>query len=165
MEIEKKFLIKDMPRNLDNYKKEVIEQAYLSLKDPVLRIRKSNENYLITYKSGVELEGYEQQVALTSNEVELPISKEAYNHLLLKADHNVIYKTRYFIPLNDDLTAEIDVFHKELQGLTLLEVEFEDEISAKNFLPPAWFGKDVTFDDRYKNNYLVKINSIDGLID
>lgn len=165
MEIEKKFLIKDMPQNLDNYQKEEIEQAYLSLRDPVLRIRKSNDNYLITYKSRFGLASDESQVALTSKEVELPISKEAYYHLLPKTDYNVIYKTRYLIPLASDLAAELDIFHEKLDGLIIVEVEFPDELCAINFIPPFWFGRDVTFDDRYKNNYLIKINSFKEFIE
>lgn len=163
MEIEKKFLVKDMPQNLNNYQKELIEQAYLSLRDPVLRIRKSNDKYMITYKSRIGLESDEEKVALTCKEVELPISKEAYDHLYLKADYHVIYKTRYLIPLNEYLTAELDVFHERLDGLVLIEVEFPDDISASNFTPPSWFGLDVTFDDTYKNNHLVKVDSYRNL--
>ena len=45
----------------------------------------------------------------------------------------------------------------------MVEVEFPDEESAKAFNPPEWFGEEVTFDDRFKNNYLATIDSISQL--
>ncbi|NLJ89302.1 MAG: CYTH domain-containing protein [Clostridiales bacterium] len=163
MEIEKKYLVKNLPDDLSKYPKAEIEQAYLSTKDPVLRIRKSNDDYFITYKARIKGQDDKASTALISKEVELPISKEAYYHLLEKADYNIISKTRYFITIDEKLTAELDMFHKELEGLYFLEVEFPDEIAAKKFNPPSWFGKDVTFDDRFKNNYLIRVNGIEEL--
>ena len=47
-EIEKKFLIKELPENLENYKKVSIEQGYLNtIATPTLRIRKYEEDYII----------------------------------------------------------------------------------------------------------------------
>ena len=163
MEIEKKFLVNEMPHNLREYPKVEIEQGYLSMTNPVLRVRKSNDDYLITYKSRQGISDIKERVALRSNEVELPISKEAYYHLLEKADYNIITKTRYLIPLDNNLTAELDIFHKKLEGLHFVEVEFPDEITAKNFGPPSWFGNDVTFDDRFKNSFLTMVDSTNEL--
>ena len=53
-----------------------------------------------------------------------------------------------------ELTAELDVFHGALSGLWLVEVEFPDEESAARFLPPVWFGPEVTQDARYQNSSL-----------
>jgi inorganic triphosphatase YgiF len=50
MEIEKKYTVTTLPENLDSFPFSEIEQAYLST-DPVLRIRKENQNYYLTYKS------------------------------------------------------------------------------------------------------------------
>ena len=52
MEIERKFLVKreNLPENLEQYPSKVIEQGYLCT-EPVVRIRKSNDNYYLTYKS------------------------------------------------------------------------------------------------------------------
>ena len=49
MEIEKKYLIKYMPKEMEDAYVNVIEQAYLSI-HPVVRIRKSNEKYILTYQ-------------------------------------------------------------------------------------------------------------------
>lgn len=164
MEIEKKFLVEEMPENLNRYSKKEIEQGYLSSRNPVLRVRRSNNDYFLTYKSRYGILEANDSDSLISNEVELPISSEAYYHLLEKSDYNIIRKTRYLIPLEDNLTAELDVFHEILEGLIFLEVEFTDELSAKNFIPPSWFGQDVTLNDSYKNNYLIRIDNISELI-
>ena len=164
MEIEKKFLVKVMPENLSVYPKVEIEQGYLSSRNPVLRVRRSNNDYFLTYKSRYGILEANDSDSLISNEVELPISSEAYYHLLEKADYNIIRKTRYLIPLEDNLIAELDVFHGILESLIFIEVEFPAEDSAKNFIPPSWFGGDVSLNDSYKNNYLIRIDNISELI-
>ena len=164
MEIEKKFLVKVMPENLSVYPKVEIEQGYLSSRNPVLRVRKSNDDYFLTYKSRHGISEDNDSGSLISKEVELPISSEAYYHLLEKADYNIIRKTRYLIPLEDNLIAELDVFHGILESLIFIEVVFPDEDSAKNFIPPSWFGGDVSLNDSYKNNYLIRIDNISELI-
>ena len=158
MEIERKFQITKLPENLDQYEKKEIEQGYLCTTDPVIRIRKSNDNYILTYKSRIGMAEKPGEIALTCEEVELALTKEAYEHLKEKADGNLIVKTRYLIPLEDGLTAELDIFHGPLEGLQFVEVEFSNEEEARRFHLPNWFGKDVSFDKRYKNNYLAFIN-------
>lgn len=49
MEIERKFLVSDIPSDLTQYKCHLIEQGYLSTK-PVVRVRKDNDSYWLTYK-------------------------------------------------------------------------------------------------------------------
>lgn len=161
MEIEKKYRIRQMPVGLDKFEKKEIEQGYLC-NDPVVRIRKSNQDYYMTYKSRLNIEA-DQGAALCCEEVELALTKESFEHLKEKVDNNLIKKIRYLIPLKEGLKAELDIFLNKLDGLTMVEVEFPDEESAKAFNPPEWFGEEVTFDDRFKNNYLATIDSISQL--
>lgn len=143
MEIEKKYLLKTVPE-LTAYPFHRIEQAYLCTQ-PVVRVRRADDTYYLTYKgSGM----------MSREEYNLPLTKEAYAHLKAKADGNVIGKTRYLIPLADGLTAEVDVFEEPFAPLVLAEVEFETEAQAEAFVPPEWFGEEVTFDGRYHNSYL-----------
>ncbi len=146
MEIERKYLIHSLPERLEQYESKQIEQGYLCT-NPVVRIRRSNENYILTYKG----EGL-----MVREEYNLPLTKEGYEHMRGKADGILIKKTRYLIPLTDRLTIELDVFSGELEGLLLAEVEFETEEEANSFIPPAWFGEDVTFSDKYHNSTLSK---------
>lgn len=167
MEIEKKYQIKELPQNLNSYEKKEIEQGYLSALGPIVRIRKSNEDYILTYKSNKGFNNEDlsnSSVAIICNEVELPLSKESYYHLRDKTDYNIINKTRYMIPLNHDLIAELDVFHGKLEGLVFAEVEFADENSAHNFTPPNWFAMDVSFDKKYRNYNLAKMNSVEEFV-
>ncbi len=152
METERKFLLKKLPEDLTVYKKKEIEQGYLCT-NPVVRIRKSNEDYYMTYKSRLN-KTIDSSVALVCEEVELPLTKEAYYHLREKVDLRLITKCRYLIPLDNGLTAELDIFEGELEGLVFAEVEFKSEEEAADFTPPDWFSKEVTFDDHYKNNVL-----------
>ena len=72
-----------------------------------------------------------------------------------KADGNILTKKRYLIPVEGShLTIEFDVFEGKFQGLMLAEVEFETEEEAKAFVPPEWFGRDVTYSGEYQNSRL-----------
>ena len=102
MEIERKFLIskENLPADLDAYPHHKLEQGYLSTA-PVVRIRKEDDNYYLTYKS---------KGLMTREEYNLPLTKESYEHMRPKADGILISKTRYLIPEKDRLTIELDVF-------------------------------------------------------
>lgn len=147
MEIERKFLIKKLPDNLTSYKARKIEQAYLCT-DPVVRVRRDNDNYYLTYKS---------KGMIVREEYNLPLTKEAYGHLLAKADGNIITKTRYEIPEKDNLTIELDVFEGKFDGLLLAEVEFASEEEALCYIPPEWFGEDVSNSTKYHNSTLSRL--------
>ena len=66
-------------------------------------------------------------------------------------------RKRYLIPLTDKLTIELDIFEGDLAPLKLAEVEFETKEEAESFLPPKWFGKDVTFSSDYHNSTLSRV--------
>lgn len=147
MEIERKFLIKKLPDNLTSYKARKIEQAYLCT-DPVVRVRRDNDDYYLTYKS---------KGMIVREEYNLPLTKEAYGHLLAKADGNIITKTRYEIPEKDNLTIELDVFEGKFDGLLLAEIEFASEEEALCYIPPEWFGEDVSNSTKYHNSTLSRL--------
>lgn len=144
MEIERKYLISHLPEDFKKYPCRIIEQGYLNT-DPVVRIRRDNETYELTYKS---------TGLMAREEYNLPLSKAAYEHLLSKIDGRLICKKRYMIPLDETLTIELDVFYGELAPLILAEVEFPDKEAPLSFSPPDWFGEDVTFSGEYHNSYL-----------
>ncbi|MDO4344522.1 MAG: CYTH domain-containing protein [Eubacteriales bacterium] len=147
MEIERKFLIHRLPENLDVYPCHIIEQAYLCT-DPVVRIRRQDDDFILTYK-GAGL--------MSREEYNLPLNVQAYEHLRAKADGHFIRKKRYVLPLTEGLNIELDVFDPPFAPLVLAEVEFPSEEAAKAFVPPSWFGEDVTYDGRYHNNYLSRM--------
>ena len=146
MEIERKYLVSEVPANLKDYHCRVIEQGYLST-HPVIRVRKDNDSYYLTYKgSGM----------MAREEYNLPLTAESYEHLLAKADGNIITKRRYEIPDGTGKTIELDLFEGVFSGLTLAEVEFESIEEANAYIPPSWFTKDVTMDASYHNSNMSK---------
>lgn len=151
MEIERKYLVRKLPENLEQYNKKKIAQGYLCT-EPVVRIRRSNDDYYMTYKG---------DGLMVREEYNLPLTQEAYDHLRPKIDGLLIAKTRYLIPLDGKLTAELDVFEEDLSGLTIVEVEFDTVEEANAFTAPDWFGEDVTNSGKYHNSYL----SRHGLVD
>ena len=166
MEIERKYLIEkeQLPKNLSDYPFHRIEQGYLCT-SPVVRIRRQDDEYFLTYKSKGLMAREEYNLPLTQEKIiffsgheayNLPLTQEAYEHLKPKADGLVISKTRYLIPEKDGLTIELDVFHDDYEGLLLAEVEFPSEDAANAYTAPAWFGRDVTFSSDYHNSTLSK---------
>lgn len=148
MEIEKKFIVEQLPEDLTQYEVWEIEQCYLCT-SPAIRARKKNDSYILTYKK--HLTG--ESSLSVSDEVELPLTAEAYEHLKQKADGILLVKTRYRIPYRQ-WTIELDVFHNEYEGFYMAEVEFPSREESNMFEPPAWFGREVSGDYHYSNSYL-----------
>ena len=141
-EIERKFKVKEIP-DLNKYEFKQIEQGYLNT-NPVIRVRKEDEKYYMTYKGKGHIE---------REEYNLPLNKESYDHLIVKSDGKIITKKRYLIPY-DKYTIELDIFENDYQGLIIAEVEFESMDEANAFTPPEWFGEDVSKDKNYTNAHL-----------
>lgn len=150
MEIERKFLVKELPENLENYEQQRIAQGYLST-NPVVRIRRSNEDYYLTYKG---------KGLMVREEYNLPLTAESFEHMLPKIDGILIDKIRYLIPLEDGHTAELDIFQGKLAPIRLVEVEFASVEEAESFVAPDWFGDDVTHSPKYHNSNLSKLERI-----
>lgn len=144
-EIEKKFLIRQLPEHLEEYPCKKIAQGYLNT-NPVVRIRRSDDSYYLTYKG---------KGLMVREEYNLPLTPEAFEHMVAKIDGILIEKTRYLIPLDHGLTAELDIFEGALSPLRLVEVEFSSEEEANSFLPPSWFGDDVTGSPKYHNSNMI----------
>jgi Uncharacterized protein conserved in bacteria len=146
MEIERKYLIKELPSDIETYDFHIIEQGYLCT-EPVIRIRRQNEEYFLTHKS---------KGLLAREETNLPLTEDAYNHLLTKIDGIIIRKKRYLIPLPNQLMIELDKFETPYENLLLAEVEFCSIEEANAFVAPVWFGDEVTMLTTYHNNTLSK---------
>ncbi len=162
MEIERKFLIKQLPDNIQTYPYHLIEQAYLN-SDPVIRIRKEDDNYYLTYKG---------RGLMAREEYNLPLNEHSYLHLKEKADGNIISKRRYLIPLTNpsydnistsasfstSLLIELDEFYGPFSPLLMAEVEFQSIEEANSFCAPDWFGDDVTNCPEYHNSNMSRKN-------
>ena len=144
MEIERKWRVRELPGELSRYECIDMEQAYLN-EHPTVRIRRENSEYFLTYK-GIS------DNSMAHTEYNLPLTAEAYGHMLPKHDGRIIRKKRYVIPLGDGhLKAELDIFDEPFTPLRIIEVEFSSVEEAETFTPPGWFGEEVTEDRRFKN--------------
>lgn len=143
MEIERKFLIKELP-DLSKYESNHITQGYLCT-NPVVRVREDGDKYYLTYKG---------KGLMAREEANLPLTKEAFEHLVEKSDGKIIRKTRYLIPFTP-YTIELDVFEGDHAPLIMAEVEFPSIEEANTFIPPEWFGEDVTEDRKYHNSNMI----------
>lgn len=142
MEIERKFTIKKLP-DLSGHPFHRMEQGYLNT-SPVVRVRKEDDTYYLTYKG---------KGMLAREEYNLPLTREAYEHLVQKSDGIVIRKKRYLIPYQS-YVIELDIFDAPYEDLIIAEVEFPSEEEAAAFQPPHWFDTDVTYDPHYHNSNL-----------
>ncbi len=125
--------------------KDLIEKKEINDKYSA-RIRKKDEQYFFTLKGPGTFE---------RDEWEIDIPKETFDKLLQKTKYSV-KKTRYYIELENDMTAELDIYEGRLKGLMIAEVEFDNIDACRSFIRPGWFAEEVTELDRYRNESLAK---------
>ena len=145
-EIERKFLVTKVPDSSDY---SIITQGYICVGDKEeVRIRSEVKSDTTTLFSLTTKRG----TGLVRGEWEISIDISRYVTLLPAAEGRIIVKKR--LKINATPPMYVDVFRRNLEGLVLAEIEFEDEEKAKSFLVPEWLGKEVTDDSRYKNSSL-----------
>ncbi len=146
IEIERKFKLDTLPE-LYKINPVVIRQGYLitCADGAELRLRKKGEQFFQTFKKP-GMEG--------RTEVETEISDSQFEELWPHTHGKRLEKIRYHYPLGKGLTAEIDVYSGKNEGLMVVEVEFKSMEEAQNFIPPDWFGTEVTDNKTFKNQNL-----------
>lgn len=135
-EIERVFLVKQLPADFNNNKKLIIRAGnfYDSNVVDSLRIRQIGDKYELTKKEGESTrERTEHIIYISKNEFEViwPAARWKYE------------KDRYLCPVNNH-TAELDIYHGRLKGYARVEVEFSNQQQAREFNPPDWFGEEIT---------------------
>lgn len=154
MEIERKFRLRERPENLDTYPVCHIVQGYIS-REPVIRVRSlhsaAGQQYRLTVKG---------QGLIEREEFELPLTEREYSALCRKVEGEMLEKRRYRIKLDGNLVAEVDEFLGCLEGLWLAEVEFASADDMAAFVPPPWFGEEVSGDVRFQNSALSLMKEI-----
>jgi adenylate cyclase len=153
IEIERKYVITEIPFDIAQYPHKDILQGYIfKSKEGVVRLRKKGSEYYLTVKS--DFEGSN----IIRNEVETKITAEIFDKLWVTTEGKRLEKTRYEIPLEDKV-IELDIYYNNLKGLITVEVEFNNIDEYNSFIPPKWFGRDVSEDSRYGNGNLA-VNGI-----
>lgn len=140
MEIERKFLIKDLNKlDLSKYQHKTIVQDYLYVDNfTAIRKRKISENNINKYTYTIKT----SKVGISVNEIEKDILEDEYNNLTLNPNYNTIEKERYIIPY-EKYNIELDVFKGVYQGIIFAEIEFPSEDLAYEVKFPNWFGPEL----------------------
>ena len=149
IEIERKFLVKNLNYKSESFEKKHIKQGYLnSDKNRTVRIRVSNNTGFITIKGKSNKNG----TSRFEWEKEIPVTEA--EELLLLCEPTIIEKTRYLIKVGYH-TFEVDEFAGDNSGLVVAEIELnsEDEVFEK----PNWLSKEVTGDLKYYNSSISKL--------
>ena len=145
-EIERKFLVRNLPDRLTDFPHTELWQGYLAI-DPggvQVRLRKAGSRHSLTYKRG---RGHVRE------EREIELTPEQFAALWPATEGKRLTKIRYDVPLGER-TVEIDIYSGKHEGLVVAEVEFDSEESARDFPVPDWLGADVSHDPRYSNQLL-----------
>lgn len=139
IELERTFLVKSLPKDFEKSNYAEIIDIYIPENEehPVLRIRKRKDIFEITKKtilrgkdSSVQTE---QTISLSENEF-LKLSKIKGKRLR---------KIRYYFNFKNRV-AEIDVYKDDLEGLVMVDFEFNLEKEKEEFQMPEFCLAEVT---------------------
>jgi adenylate cyclase len=142
-EIERKFLVEQLPENLKQWPHFAIAQGYLATESAgrQVRLRRKGKSASLTFKVGRGAHREEREIKL---------SPKQFAALWPATAGRRLRKLRYEIPWKN-LLIEIDVYQGKHTGLVVAEVEFPDHATCRKFKPPSWFGQEVTGVKRYSN--------------
>ena len=151
VEIERKFLVADDWAPPSDAAPVAMKQGYLTAPGaPVeVRLRGAGDRSLMTVKRDRPATGVNVR-----DEVEFPVPDDVFDQLWPMAGDQHLTKLRYPVPIGDGLVATVDVYTGRHAGMRVVEVEFDSEPAAAAFVPPPWFGAEVTGDPRYANRLL-----------
>ena len=128
----KQFKIESVHKLVHNY---VLIDGAGELRCSKIQINGAGVIYKMAIKSGN---------GMVRTEIEKKLTPEEYNSLK-KVSKASLSKTVIDIGF-----AGISIYSGNAKGLITVEVEFPNIRSAKQFIPPKWFGKEVTDDVRYR---------------
>jgi adenylate cyclase len=150
VEIERKFLVlSDAWREGAAGSQRLRDGILARFGDGKVRVRIADDQAWLTVKG--------PRIGLRRSEFEYDIDRsEAEEMLHTLCDGPVLEKTRYFVPCGE-FTWEVDVYEGALAGLILTEIELEHEDQA--FTVPAWVGREVTHDPRYRKANLLTLHA------
>jgi CYTH domain-containing protein len=145
IERERRFLVDVLPASLPEPSR--IDQAYVTTGPASVRVRRSDDRYTLTVKTGS---------GRNRNEIERDLEQDEFEAIWQAATELRVAKRRHRIDIGNGLTAELDLYDGSLDGHRLVEVEFDSDDAADEFEPPDWFGREVTTDNRYSNSSLAR---------
>lgn len=135
-ERERVFLVKELPADIDQYQPTLISVGdfFESNSPDALKIRQKGNNYhLIKKVTNTAHERVEHVIDIKKGEFDSLTKCTIQSHR----------KHRYLYHL-DKCTCEIDCYLDKLDGYVRVEVEFDSDEEMFGFIPPTWFGPEIT---------------------
>ncbi len=146
-EIERKFLIKEMP-DISNLKSLSYERYFLFRNPSVeIRIQKKGDKY--------EFERKTTESNLSAKKYKFELTKEEFEKLKKQSNESIIRES-YKISETPEIT--IKIYQGKFEGLKRIEVEFSDEKEAQEFHPLEWFGKEITNSSLGRDSKLIDLS-------
>ena len=136
-EIEKKYKVLSLPNGFPNFPHKEIEQSYLNKGGEPIRLRRFEQNGEVTCLLSKKV----RESTVRCTEYNIPLPREGYKALKEAKEGRTIRKTRYIIPLDGGLKAELDVFHDFFEGLRYAEIEFPSVEVSESYNVPDWLGE------------------------
>lgn len=149
-EIERRFWLDQLPKKKYSDEQEIVQGYYTDQKNTNSRIRKCKTTKSTTYTQTIKHGKW-----LVREEIETKITAQAWKKLRPAAEKTSLTKTRYILK-HQKHEIEINVFHDDLEGLILVEVEFESKKEADTFKVPERFGVELTNNEYSTSYYLAK---------
>lgn len=142
-EIERKFLVKELPPGLKHFQSYPIAQGYLANETGGrhVRLRRRGKTASLTFKVGR---------GTSREEREIKLSAKQFAALWPATAGRRLRKSRHYIPWRG-VIIEIDIYRGQNKGLIVAEVEFQNQSACRKFKAPSWFGAEVTGVKRYSN--------------
>ncbi|PIS40229.1 MAG: hypothetical protein COT32_00925 [Candidatus Nealsonbacteria bacterium CG08_land_8_20_14_0_20_36_22] len=149
IELERTFLLRNIPVGLEKCKSIEIIDIYIPefARHPVLRIRKKGDVFEITKKYPLVGKDSSEQ-----GEYSISLTKEEFDELS-EIKGKKFRKIRHFYPFNGK-TAEIDIYLDDLQGLGVVDFEFNSRQEKNSFKIPDFCLVDVTQEEVFAGGLL-----------
>ena len=149
-EIERKFLMKEFPADLEPIREVDIRQGYVSI-EPEVRIHRAKDRTTGKEDFRLTLKG---DGTLTRTEIKTDVDEAFYKEALSLMSGETIYKDYRSYRLGDYVLEVCRVDVGTPWEFFYGEIEFASEEEARAFVKPEFLGEDVTDDDAYKmKNY------------
>lgn len=134
MEIERKFLVKELP-DLSDIKPVRYERYYLNKDGPsVERIQKKGDRYEFESKKTISPLEHDKQKRY--------INQDEFEHLRKGKEADGIVRDGYMLSTNPEVS--IKIYHDRFEGFVRAEVEFSSKEAAEAYVPESWMGAEIT---------------------
>ena len=157
LEREKTYLLHSFPDDLHHYTMQRLIDIYIPLRNWMaqLRARKKDKIYEFTKKFPLQKWNNSLQTENT-----ILIDEDEFDYLFTYLPC-ILQKKRYSYSPQKWILYDIDVFEWNLSWLLMIDVEFADESAMKDFVVPAFFGKELTQDKRFAWGVLAQMKRYD----